>query len=265
MKINTLGFVGGGRVTRFLLEALQNNNALPEKVLVSDPNADTLKTIAAVNTDIIQTTADNRVPASADVVFLSVHPPVMPHVLQEIRNVVRKDAVVVSLAPVVKLTVLSEGIGGFNRIARMIPNAPSVMGKGYNPVAFAEGFATVDKDELKQWFSVWGETPEVDEPKLEAYAIVSAMGPTYYWFQWIELERLALSFGFSADEIRKTLPAMLHGAVDALYHSGLAPERVLDLVPVRPLQAHEEAVRSMMDGALSGLYQKLTNARDKKS
>jgi len=263
MKNKTMGFVGGGRVTRFLLEALQNNNALPEKVLVSDPNADTLKTIAAVAMDKIQTTADNRIPAFADVVFLSVHPPVMPQLLREITGIVRKGAVVVSLAPVVKMTMISEGLGGFNRIARMIPNAPSVMGKGYNPVAFADGLTVEDRDALKQLFGVWGESPKVDEPKLEAYAIIAAMGPTYFWFQWLQLEKLASEFGLSPDEARKALSFMLHGAVDALYHSGLAPERVLDMVPVRPLQAHEEAVRSMMDGTLTGLYQKLRNARDK--
>jgi pyrroline-5-carboxylate reductase len=264
MRFKTVGFVGGGRVTRLLLEALQNNNALPEKVLVSDPNPDTLKTIAAVATDKIRTTADNRVPASADVLFLSVHPPVMPQVLQEIKNTIRKNAVVVSLAPVVTSAAISEGLGGFNRIMRMIPNAPSVMGKGYNPVAFAEGLTVEDRDALKQLLGVWGESPEVDEPKLEAYAIIAAMGPTYFWFQWLQLEKLASEFGLSPDEARKALSFMLHGAVDALYHSGLAPERVLDMVPIRPLQAHEEAVRSMMDGALTSLYQKLINARDKK-
>jgi len=264
MKIKTLGFIGGGRVTRFLLEALGHSHTLPEKILVSDPNADTLKTIAGAVPGKIQTTQDNLVPASADVVFLSVHPPVMPQVLREITSIVRKDTAVVSLAPVAKLTVLSEGLGGFNRIVRMIPNAPSIIGKGYNPVSFAEGLPATDRDALRQWFGVWGESPEVDENKLEAYAIVTAMGPTYFWFQWLELEKVASGFGLSSDEVRKALSSMLRGAVDVLYRSGLEPDRVLDLIPVRPLQSHEEAVRSLIDDTLTDLFQKLTSARDKK-
>ena len=264
MKNKTMGFIGGGRVTRFLLEALSHSHVVPEKILISDPDADALITIAGIAPGEIQTTADNLIPASADTVFLSVHPPVMPQVLKEIKDTVRKDAVVISLAPVVKITMISEGLGGFNRIARMIPNAPSIMGKGYNPVAFAEGIPTTDRDALKQWLGVWGESPEVDEPKLEAYAIVAAMGPTYFWFQWLELEKLAVGFGLSSEEVRKVLSSMLHGAIDVLYRSGLKPERVLDLIPVRPLQANEEAVRSMYEGALTDLYQKLTNAREKK-
>jgi pyrroline-5-carboxylate reductase len=263
MKMNTVGFIGGGRVTRFLLEALQKNDAFPGKILVSDPNPEVLKTVAAVAPDKITTTVDNSMPAAANVVFLSVHPPAMPQVLSEIKEAVRKEAVVISLAPVVQMAEISVGLGGLDRIVRMIPNAPSIIGKGYNPVSFSEGLPASEREALKQWFDVWGESPEVDEQKLEAYAIIAAMGPTYFWFQWLELEKLGTGFGLSAEEIRKALSSMLHGSVDVLYSSGLRPDRILDLVPVRPLQSHEESVRALFDDALTGLFRKLTHARDK--
>ncbi len=48
------------------------------------------------------------------------------------------DAVVVSLAPVLTLARLSEMLGGFGRLVRVLPNAPSLVGAGFNPVAFAD-------------------------------------------------------------------------------------------------------------------------------
>ena len=38
---------------------------------------------------------------------------------------------------------------------------------------------------------------------------------------------------------------MLHGAVDTMFASDLTPERVMDLVPVRPMAGAEQAILQM--------------------
>jgi pyrroline-5-carboxylate reductase len=72
----------------------------------------------------------------------------------------------------------------------MIPNAPSLIHKGYNPVVYSDLISTDEKTSLRELFGTWGEAPEVAEAKLEAYAILTAMGPTYFWFQWLKLQEL---------------------------------------------------------------------------
>ncbi|MCD6566737.1 MAG: hypothetical protein J7K53_12435 [Bacteroidales bacterium] len=40
-----------------------------------------------------------------------------------------------------------------------------------------------------------GETFEVEESKLEASAMVSAMLPTHFWFQWEAMQKLGVQMG----------------------------------------------------------------------
>ena len=40
-------------------------------------------------------------------------------------------------------------------------------------------------------FAPLGQLPEVADEQLESYAVISAMGPTYFWFQFHALEQLA--------------------------------------------------------------------------
>ncbi len=47
MNSKTLGFIGGGGVTRILLEGWRRQNALPAKIVVSDRNADSLAKLKA--------------------------------------------------------------------------------------------------------------------------------------------------------------------------------------------------------------------------
>ena len=98
---------------------------------------------------------------------------------------------------------------------------------------------------------------EVDEDKLEAYAIVTAMGPTYLWFQLFELFELGKTFGLTDKQAWKGIKKMLKGAVETVDESGLTPEEVMDLVPVKPLGEDEAAIRNAYRTKLTGLYGKL--------
>ena len=60
----------------------------------------------------------------------------------------------------------------------MIPNAPTVINKGYNPVAFSQAFDKKEKKDLSDFFKVLGDCPEVVEEKLEAYAILMLYNST---------------------------------------------------------------------------------------
>jgi pyrroline-5-carboxylate reductase len=259
-SFSTLSFIGGGRVTWLLLQALKEQQALPKKIIVTDPNEQALAKVRAIASQVIECHTENRKVLEVELIFLAVHPPVVPAILQELRGKLPASSILVSLLPTVTIATLSQQLDGFNRLVRMIPNAPSLIHRGYNPVAFAPQIAASEKAALLGFFRQWGEAPEVEEMKLEAYAILTGMGPTYFWFQWLELQRLGREFGLNAPELAQALPVMLHGAAELLFHSGLPAEQVMDLIPVHPLKNDEEAIRQIIAGKLSGLHRKLSEA-----
>ncbi|HRY49780.1 MAG TPA: NAD(P)-binding domain-containing protein [Candidatus Paceibacterota bacterium] len=256
MSNRTIGFIGGGRVTRIFLEGWKRANALPEKVVVSDCKADALTRLKNQFPGV-QTTGDSHAAAAQDIVFLAVHPPVVAEVAADIQGGIRPGALVVSLAPKFTLTKLTELLGGFARLARVIPNAPSIVGAGFNPVAFAPGLATAETAELKALLAPLGECPEVAEAKLEAYAVLTAMGPTYLWFQLQALREVAAGFGLSDEEIVPAMKRMACGATRTLLEAGLSAAEVMDLVPVKPLADMEAQVTEMYRTRLPAIYQKI--------
>lgn len=256
MRTKTIGFVGGGRITRIFLEGWRRANALPANVVVSDCNADTLTTLKTQFPGV-QTTSDSRAATAQDIVFLAVHPPVMAEVATAIKGSVKPDAIVVSLAPKFTIAKLNGLLGGFTRLVRVIPNAPSVVSFGFNPVACATALSAADKTDITTLLSPLGECPEVAEEKLEAYAILTAMGPTYLWFQLQALREVAAGFGLSDAEIATAMKRMVCGGARTLLESGLTPAEVLDLIPVKPLAEMEAQVNEMYRTRLPALYQKI--------
>jgi pyrroline-5-carboxylate reductase len=255
--VTSIGFIGGGRVAKIILSGLERMKKWPGAVIVSDANADVLKDLLARFPKIEASGGDLKKSAATDVVFIALHPPAIMGILGEIKSMLHRDAIVVSLAPRISISQLSNGLDGFSRIVRMIPNAPSIVNVGFNPIAFSAAFSKDEKKTLCTWFNVLGDCPEVAEEKLEAYAILTAMGPTYFWFQLYELEKLGKAFGMTPEEAKEGLTKMMKGALKTMTDSGLSPSEVMDLIPVKPIGEEEANIRNIYRAKLQGLYNKL--------
>jgi pyrroline-5-carboxylate reductase len=258
MNSHSIGFIGGGRVVRILLQGLERAGAFPATCVVSDQDAGVLDALRERFPGIQATGADIAEPARQDIVFGALHPPVLKEALSEIGKRLRPGAVFVSLAPVIRIPALQAALGDFDRVARMIPNAASIVGSGFNPIALSEGILPDERKAVLAWLGALGECPEVPDEHLEAYAILTAMGPTYFWYQFAELERLGIDLGLGEKATRHALSRMLHGGVEAFFGSNLSPDEVIDLIPVKPLEASENEVREAYRTRLRALHDKLT-------
>lgn len=252
----TIGFIGGGRITKILLTGFKKAEISLDNIVISDKSADVLNSLKEDFPEI-EIVQDNETVAAQDLVFIAIHPPVMVEVLGEIKSSLKPGSTVISLAPKVKIAKISELLGDFPNIVRLIPNASSIMNNGYNPVAFSSKISENDKKELMDLFKVLGNCPEVDEDKLEAYAIITAIGPTYFWFQLDELQKIGKSFGLNDEELQEGILNMFTGAAKTFYQTELTPEEVMDLIPVKPLESDEKAIRAAYQLKLEFMFDKL--------
>jgi pyrroline-5-carboxylate reductase len=257
MSNPSIGFIGGGRVARIFLSGWKQANVLPNNIVVSDPNAETLAKLKTDFPGITAASGDNGQAAAQSVVFLAVHPPVMMTTLAELRGNISRETLVVSLAPKITLVKLSEGLGGHERLARMIPNAPSILGAGYNPMVFSGSLPTDARLRLMTLLAPLGDCPEVAEANLEAYALITGMGPTYFWFQLETLRELGRTFGLTDADLTPALKGMVCGAIRTLLESGHAPAQVVDLIPVKPLAENEAVIRATYQNRLPSLFAKI--------
>jgi len=255
MKTNSLGFIGGGRVTRILLQGFKNKNVKFGKVVVTDTNPEVLANLKKQFTEV--EFSDAKVAAGQDIVFIALHPPVVMDTLELIKNDVKAEAIVISLAPKINLPKLSMKLGNVMNLARLIPNATSYINEGYNPVTFAAGFDPSGKKEVMDLLSTLGTTFEVSEEKLESYAIMSAMLPTYFWFQWRELAEIGGKIGLSDKESKKSIYETIIASLDLMYKSGLSAAEVIDLIPVKPIGEHEQQIAEIYQTKLMGLFEKI--------
>ena len=251
----SIGFIGGGRVTRILLQAFKNKNAQFSKIVVTDPNQDVYGNLKKSFPEI---QVDNAsVAASQDIVFISLHPPVVMDTLEIIKGSINSNTIVISLAPKITIGKISSKLTQVKNIARLIPNATSFINEGYNPVCFSSDFTRNEKQQVLNLLRLMGNTFEVSEEKLESYAIMSAMLPTYFWFQWKVLAEIGEKIGLSEKESNDSINDTLIASLNLMYKSGLTPQAVMDLIPVKPIGEHELQITEIYNTKLIGLYDKI--------
>src|SRR5674476_1265394 len=157
----SIGFIGGGRVTRILLQGFKNKKAPFGNIVVADTNKDVTDNLKKSFPDI---QIDNAsVAASQDIVFISLHPPVVMDTLELIKGSINSNTIVISLAPQITITKISSKLNQTKNIARLIPNATSYINEGYNPLCFSSDFATNEKPQILDLLRLLGNTFEVPE------------------------------------------------------------------------------------------------------
>jgi len=249
----SIGFIGGGRITRIILQAFQNKGFTPTRVVVNDSNQEITAKLRHQFPYIVEGSLEEA--AKQEILFIALHPPVIMDTLEKMNGFVSQDAMVISLAPKITIEKISVKLNDHRDVARLIPNATSVINEGYNPVTFSSGFR--EKEELLDLLKFLGDTFETDETKLEAYAIVSAMLPTYFWFQWESCVKIGEQMGLTSEESRQAVAKTLDKAVQTLFGSGMTCDQVIDLIPVKPIGEHEKQIREIYTTKLMGLFEKI--------
>ncbi len=253
-----VGFIGGGRIVTALLDRLSSCCWPIEGLRVSDTDV-TARTKLLARFPGIEVGNDDRHTAEQPYVFIALHPERVPEVLPIVAPVLAQASVVISLAPFHCFARIQALLGGFSRLIRVAPSAPSLVGAGYNPVSYSSDVSPSVREDFESWLAHFGAHPTVEERSLEAYAILTALGPSYFWFQWQALRDLGRSFGLRPAEVDAGVSAMLDGARRMMFDAGLSPGTVRDAISTAPLADTESEIVNALKSRLTALFQQFAS------
>ena len=94
---------------KILLQAFSNKNVKFNKVVVADVNNEVVSKLKSTYPFIM--VENSSVAATQDIVFISLHPPVIMDTLELLKNDIRGDAIVISLAPKINIGKISSKLG----------------------------------------------------------------------------------------------------------------------------------------------------------
>ncbi|MGN1148498.1 MAG: pyrroline-5-carboxylate reductase family protein, partial [Lachnospiraceae bacterium] len=130
----TIGFIGLGNMATAMIGGI-----LKKKLVLSNDVVGSAKTQATLDRcgkELgIRVTLDNAsVAAASDILFLAVKPIFFPEVIGEIKDAVKKDTVVVSIAAGKTMDYIEGLFGRKIKLVRCMPNTPAMVLAGCTAV-----------------------------------------------------------------------------------------------------------------------------------
>ena len=177
-----LGFIGTGNMASAIMGGIISKGVIPaDEIIGADlfaPGRERVKEKFGIHV----TADNNEVVEKADVVLLSVKPQFYADVISGIKDKIRPDQIVITIAPGKTLSWLAEQFGKDVKIVRCMPNTPAMVGEGMSGVSYDEAlFTDEEKDVIDGFFTSFGKMEKVDEKLMDVVGSASGCSPAYVY------------------------------------------------------------------------------------
>jgi pyrroline-5-carboxylate reductase len=176
-----IGFIGSGQMARALAAGMIKAGLVAaDHIVAFDPVAKAAEDFTAAVPGAKRAASNAEVVQQAEVVFLAVKPQSFAGAASEMKAAVTKDKLIVSILAGTTLAQLT-GALGTQRIARVMPNTPCLVGKGASGFACAAGCSAQDSEQVAKLLGAVGIAFPLAEHLLDAVTGLSGSGPAYVY------------------------------------------------------------------------------------
>ena len=198
----------------------------------------------------IEMTQDNRaVAGKAQILFLAVKPQFLDGVIEEIRDVIREDQLVVSIVAGRSLSYFKKMMGEKARVVRLMPNTPALVGAGMTAACCTEGVSGEEMEAVGDLCRTFGRFEIVPENLFDAVTGVSGSSPAYVFMFMEAMADAAVLAGMPRAQAYKFVGQAVLGSAKMMLDTGKHPGELKDMV-CSPGGTTIEAVRILEKGGL---------------
>lgn len=244
MKNKRIGFIGCGKMAEAIIGGMIKSELVSANQILA--SAKTNATVEKVTEEYaIGATLHNReVAKKADMLILAVKPDLHEEVIEEISNVVKRDAVVITIAAGITLEFLEVAFKRKIKAVRVMPNTPSLVGEGMSAICAND---TVKEEELQdviRLFESFGKAEVLPEKLMDAVPAVSGSSPAYVYMFIEALADGAVQQGIARNQAYTMAAQAVLGAAKMVLETGKHPGELKDNV-CTPGGATIEAVTTL--------------------
>lgn len=259
-----LTFIGCGVMAESIVAGLLRKKLVsPEQITASHPRESRRKELAEKygirtfekNSEAVEAVKQNENSG----VVLCVKPQRIKGVLEELKNLVTPEQLVLSIVAGAKIETISEALNN-EKVVRTMPNTPSQIGAGMTAWTCTEKVSDEEKAQVKSLLSALGKEIFVEsENMIDMATSLSATGPTYIFMVMEALTDAGVHLGFSREVSKELVQETMLGSVLFAMESHKHPAELRNMV-TSPGGTSADAIYQMEKGSLRTVLSKAVYA-----
>jgi pyrroline-5-carboxylate reductase len=250
-----LAILGAGVMGETLLSGLLRSGWTADQIVATDRRVE--RQVELVARYGIVMVENEQAVAEADTVILVVKPQDMADLLDEIRDSLKPDTLVISLAAGVDTASIEARLPDGVAVVRVMPNTPAQVDEGMAAISAGAHSDAEHLDRVTEILSATGKVVTVPERYQDAVTAISGSGPAYLFFVVEAMIEAGVHLGLPRDIATQLVVQTMLGSAKLLRETGEHPtvlrERVTSpggttAAAVRQLEDHK--VRAAFIGAM---------------
>ena len=215
-----VGFIGAGNMGGALARAISEEKQINIYIydIHSEKSEGLAREIGAAACEL-----DNLL-AVSDFVFLGVKPNKIFDVCNAIKDKIKPNAVMISMAAGVTLAQLGKALGGAIPVIRMMPNTPVTYGAGMTAWCKNQHVTEDMAQNFIKMMMLTGAIDEIPEEKIDAFCAIAGCGPAYAYMFINALTEAGEKCGLDRNQALFYASEMLRGSALMAEKSSLSPK-----------------------------------------
>lgn len=226
----TIGFIGCGNMATAMISGIIDAKIVDKsKIFASKRNEEQLNDIH-VKYGINVTTDNKKVANKSDILFLSVKPNVYETVINEIKDDVKENVIIVIIAAGKSLEAVEKLFGKKLKMVRTMPNTPALVGEAMTALCSNDMMSDAEMDEIKSIFNSFGKVEVVGENLFDTVTAVSGSSPAYVYMFIEAMADAAVAGGMPRKQAYKFAAQAVLGSAKMVLDTGIHPGELKDMV-----------------------------------
>ena len=242
-----IGFIGLGNMAKAMIGGILRKNIIsPEDILGYARTKETRDRVSK-EYGITIGESNEQVAQQADILFLAVKPQMFGEVIPQIRDQVKAQTLIVSIAAGKTIAQIEEAFEKEISLIRCMPNTPAMVLEGCTGACRNSGVTDEEMETCMKLLLSFGLAYEVPERLMDAVGAVSGSSPAFV-FQFIEaMADGGVKAGMPRSQALGFAAQTVLGSAKLLLESGKHPGELKDMVcspggtTICGVQALEEA------------------------
>ena len=239
-----LGFIGTGNMASAIMGGIIKKGLISANEIIGADLLEQGRERVKKEFDICITADNNEVVEKADVIILSVKPQFYEEVICEIRDFIRADQIVITIAPGKTLAWILEKFGKDVKVVRTMPNTPALVGAGMTAMCPNEFMTEEEIAYVRTLLESFGRVEIVPERLMDTVVSTSGSSPAYGFMMIEAMADAAVSGGMPRAQAYHFAAQAVMGSAKMVLETGKHPGELKDMV-CSPGGTTIEAVRTL--------------------
>jgi pyrroline-5-carboxylate reductase len=256
---NKIGFIGCGNMASAMIKGIIKSGLIKaENIIASDPDIEKLNDMKN-ETDIKITDNNLEIAKFSNILVLSVKPNKYKDVIEEIRESISENTIIVTIAAGIALDKTEEYLGRDMKVVRTMPNTPALVGEGMSALSHNRNVNEAELNIIVDIFKCFGKVEVVEESYIDTITALTGSSPAYVYMFIEALADGAVLKGLPRAKAYTMAAQAVYGSAKMVLETGRHPGQLKDDV-CSPGGTTIEAVYSLEK---NGLRAAVIEAMDK--